>query len=128
MGINVVYDSDVNAFGTKSPGQIMASTFKVYDEAGVIAGQSNELGLEKDMIFANGSDLMQAPHYFQNALFVQGYINAFLQLHLNGHSTYRRFFQWSRQKSGGHGAVSSEFVIAGVIFHPSRVQSSLLHT
>ena len=35
--------------------------------------------------------------------------------------------QWSRQKSGGDSAISSEFVIAGMIFHPSRVQSELLH-
>ena len=35
--------------------------------------------------------------------------------------------QWSRQKSGGDSAVRSEFVIAGMIFHPSRVQSQLLH-
>src|SRR5262245_14633797 len=35
--------------------------------------------------------------------------------------------QWSRQKSGGDIAVSSEFVIAGMIFHPSRVKSELLH-
>jgi hypothetical protein len=31
--------------------------------------------------------------------------------------------QWSGQKSGGDSAVSSEFVIAGMIFHPSRVKS-----
>ena len=37
------------------------------------------------------------------------------------------FEQWSRQKSGGDSAVRSEFVIAGMIFHPSRVQSELLH-
>src|SRR4030095_15434376 len=35
--------------------------------------------------------------------------------------------QWSRQKSGGDSAVRSEFVITGMIFHPSRVQSELLH-
>jgi hypothetical protein len=29
--------------------------------------------------------------------------------------------QWFRQKSGGDSAVSPEFVIAGMIFHPSRV-------
>ena len=32
-------------------------------------------------------------------------------------------YQWSRQKSGGDSAVRSEFVIAGMIFHPSRVKS-----
>src|SRR5262245_66679799 len=37
------------------------------------------------------------------------------------------YSQWSRQKSGGDSAVSSEFVIAGLIFHPSRVKSELLH-
>ena len=31
--------------------------------------------------------------------------------------------QWSGQKSGGDSAVSSEFLIAGMIFHPSRVKS-----
>ena len=31
--------------------------------------------------------------------------------------------QWFRQKSGGDSAVCSEFVIAGMIFHPSRVES-----
>jgi hypothetical protein len=36
--------------------------------------------------------------------------------------------QWSRQKSGGDSAVRSEFVIASMIFHPSRVKSQLLHT
>src|SRR5262249_5832101 len=35
--------------------------------------------------------------------------------------------QWSGQKSGGDSAVRPEFVIAGMIFHPSRVQSELLH-
>src|SRR5215216_1048743 len=35
--------------------------------------------------------------------------------------------QWFRQKSGGDSAVSSQFVIAGMIFHPSRVKSELLH-
>jgi hypothetical protein len=35
--------------------------------------------------------------------------------------------QWSGQKSGSDSAVSSEFVIAGMIFHPSRVKSELLH-
>jgi hypothetical protein len=35
--------------------------------------------------------------------------------------------QWSGQKSGSDSAVSFEFVIAGMIFHPSWVQSSLLH-
>jgi hypothetical protein len=36
--------------------------------------------------------------------------------------------QWSGQKSGGDSAVRPEFVIAGMIFHPSRVQSKLLYT
>jgi hypothetical protein len=31
--------------------------------------------------------------------------------------------QWFRQKLGGDSAVRSEFVIAGMIFHPSRVKS-----
>ena len=31
--------------------------------------------------------------------------------------------QRSGQKSGGDSAVSSEFLIAGMIFHPSRVKS-----
>src|SRR5262249_51816764 len=35
--------------------------------------------------------------------------------------------QWFSQKSGSDSAVSSEFVIAGMIFHHSRVQSELLH-
>ena len=35
--------------------------------------------------------------------------------------------QWSGQKSGGDSAISSQFVIAGMIFHPSRVKSELLH-
>src|SRR5262249_3075058 len=33
------------------------------------------------------------------------------------------FYQWFRQKSGGDSAVCPEFVIAGMIFHPSRVES-----
>jgi len=32
-------------------------------------------------------------------------------------------YQWSGQKSGGDSAVRSEFFIAGMIFHPSRVKS-----
>jgi hypothetical protein len=36
--------------------------------------------------------------------------------------------QWSGQKSGGDSAVSSEFLIAGLIFHPSRGKSDVLHT
>src|SRR5438067_13156604 len=35
--------------------------------------------------------------------------------------------QWSGQKSGGDSAVRSECLIAGMIFHPSRVQSEVLH-
>src|SRR3954470_17302945 len=35
--------------------------------------------------------------------------------------------QWFRQKSDGDSAVCPEFVIAGMIFHPSRVESELLH-
>jgi hypothetical protein len=35
--------------------------------------------------------------------------------------------QWSGQKSGGDSTVRPEFVIAGMIFHPSRVQSELLY-
>src|SRR5215813_4662683 len=35
--------------------------------------------------------------------------------------------QWSGQKSGGDSAVRPEFVIAGMLFHPSRGQSELLH-
>src|SRR6266446_7526261 len=35
--------------------------------------------------------------------------------------------QWSGQKSGGDSAVRSEFFIAGMIFHPSRVTSEVLH-
>src|SRR5215471_5493362 len=34
--------------------------------------------------------------------------------------------QWFSQKSGSYSAVSSEFVIAGMIFHHSRVKSELL--
>jgi hypothetical protein len=34
--------------------------------------------------------------------------------------------QWFGQKSCGDSAVRSEFVIAGMIFHPSRVKSELL--
>src|SRR5262244_913808 len=39
----------------------------------------------------------------------------------------RQYYQWSGQKSGSDSPVSPEFVIAGMIFHPSRVQSELLH-
>jgi hypothetical protein len=39
------------------------------------------------------------------------------------HKKWQYYLQWSRQKSGGDSAVSSEFVIAGMIFHPSRVKS-----
>jgi len=35
--------------------------------------------------------------------------------------------QWFSQKSGGDSAVSSEFVVAGMLFHHSRVKSELLH-
>jgi hypothetical protein len=44
-----------------------------------------------------------------------------------GHFPEDLHIQWSRQKSGGDSAISSEFVIAGMIFHPSRVKSQLLH-
>jgi hypothetical protein len=97
MGMNVVFDSDANAFGAKAPGQIMQSTFKIYDEAGLDPDEPDLLTLEKDMIFANGSDITQAPHYFQNTLFAKGYINAFLQLHLREHSVFRRFFKHQEQ-------------------------------
>jgi len=43
------------------------------------------------------------------------------------HSVQSSTEQWFRQKSGSDSAVSSEFVIAGMIFHHSRVKSELLH-
>lgn len=89
MGMNVTNDSDPVAFGNKSPGQVMQSTFRIYDEAGLIPGIPNQFSLEKDMIFVNGG----GSHYFQNAAFAKAYINAFLQLHLRGHGTFRRFFK-----------------------------------
>ena len=97
MGINIVNESDAAAFGPKQPGGIMASTFKIYDEAGLMPGNPDQLSLEKDMLFVNaGAPISQSgpsPHYFQNALFAKAYINAFLQLHLRGHGIFRRFFK-----------------------------------
>lgn len=96
MGMNVTRDFDESAFGRKPPGEVMRSTFKIYDEAGLMPGNPDQLSLEKDMIFVDGGPPIPAgveAHYFQNTLFAKAYINAFLQLHLRGHGIFRRFFK-----------------------------------
>jgi hypothetical protein len=44
-----------------------------------------------------------------------------IEMKRRGEKLYLHYKQWFRQKSGGDSAVSPEFVIAGMIFHPSRV-------
>src|SRR5262245_47934589 len=46
---------------------------------------------------------------------------------VQSHCCHSFLLQWFGQKSGGDSAVRPEFVIAGMIFHPSRVQSELLY-
>ena len=53
--------------------------------------------------------ILTAAHVIEELLKIQQ-LNSFIR-------------QWSGQKSGGDSAVSSEFLIAGMIFHPSRVKS-----
>lgn len=88
LGLHTTYDSDVSAFGNKVAGQPMKSTFKYYDDAGIKMGDPNILSLTKDMVFAESGD-----HYFQNKDFSLTFINAFLQVHLNGHSIFNRFLK-----------------------------------
>lgn len=97
LGINVLRDSDLIAFGTKGNGQVMKSTFKAYDNAGISPNNSGLLSLEKDMLFVNAQSSLVGNHYFQDRSFSLAYINAFLQLHLNGHSMFRRFFKFQQK-------------------------------
>ena len=94
LGLHVTYDTDVNAFGGKFAGQAMSSTFKIYDDAGIVPGSPNMLTVTKDMIFFEG-----VGHYFQNTIVSQTYVNAFLQQHLNGHAIFGRFFKHQERPS-----------------------------
>jgi len=91
LGLHPANDSDVTAFGNKKAGEPMESTFKYYDDAGIIKGNPNNLSLTKDMIFATSA--VPDYHYFQNKDFSLAFINAFLQVHLNGHSIFNRFLK-----------------------------------
>lgn len=98
LGLHVVTDSDAIAYGPKQANQVMLSTFKVYDDAGLIPGNPNLLSLEKDMVFVESEvTIPDGSHYFQNQPFTLAYLNAFLQLHLNGHSIFRRFFKFQER-------------------------------
>lgn len=101
LGINITFDNDENAWGPKANDQVMGSTFKAYDDAGTIADEPNTLSLEKDMVFVDTKVFFvpEGSHYFQNQPFALAYINAFLQLHLNGHSIFRRFFKFQQKPS-----------------------------
>lgn len=87
LGLHVFCDADPVAYGQSAPLQVMQSTFKVYDEADE-TGSPNTFGLEKDMVFVDHNG-----HLFQSEPFVLTYVNGFLQTHLNGHASFRRFFK-----------------------------------
>lgn len=85
LGIQAAYDSDANAFGSPLPDMVMSSGFKVYDDLPL----SSTACREKDLLFITHSG-----HYFQNEDFTLAYVNAYLQLHLNGHNIFERFFKY----------------------------------
>ncbi len=95
LGLHVVADFDNTAFGNKVKGQVMQSTFKIYDDAGLLDNDKNHLSLTKDMIFANTGG-----HYFQNTTFAKSYINAFLKLHVKHQSLYQNYFKYQKKIPG----------------------------
>ncbi len=104
LGIQVTDDDDANAFGSPIIGIPMQTSFKVYDEIPLSASDCRE----KDLLFVDHSG-----HYFQNEDFSLGYINAYLQLHLNGHNIFERFFKYQEFPPGlntiGHWKLHDEF-------------------
>lgn len=88
LGINVVNDSDFDAYGSKAPGKEMKSTFWPYDTIGSIAGTKDLLRVTKDMIFALAPG---AGHFYQDRAFVHAFITAFLHRHVNHSLFYDRF-------------------------------------
>lgn len=87
LGVQVTMDLDFNAYGAPIPDQVMGTGFKVYDELPL----SSQACREKDMLFVS-----HPGHYFQNEEFTQAYVNAYLQLHLNGHNIFERFFKFQQ--------------------------------
>lgn len=88
LGIHVTNDTDFNAYGGPVTDAVMASTFKVYDDIDLSAQACRE----KDMLFVT-----HWGHYFQNEAFTQAYVNAYLQLHLNEHDIFKRFFKYQQR-------------------------------
>ena len=87
MATHMTGDGDANAYGSLSVGGPTQSAFKIYDEAGQ-TGDPDVFGLEKTMVYVRGGN-----HYYQEALWLRTYVNAFLQTHLNGHAIFRRFLK-----------------------------------
>lgn len=92
LGVHITGETDINAYGSKFEDKVMGSTFKIYDEVGLL-NDANAFGVEKDHLFVRHSTLDGNAHYFQNESFTLAYVNAFLQVHLNGHNIFRRFFK-----------------------------------
>ena len=87
LGIHVFSDSDAGTYGSKAENAPMQSVFRVYDEVGVTA-DPDTFSVEKDMLF-----ISTGGHYYESQPFVLAYVNAFLQAHVNGHGSFRRFFK-----------------------------------
>lgn len=88
LGIQVTQDMDFSAFGAPVPNSIMQTSFEVYDALDL----SSHGCREKDMLYVT-----HIGHYFQNAAFTLAYVNAYLQLHLNGHNIFERFFKYQQR-------------------------------
>lgn len=87
-------DTDPTTYGEKLPGEVMKCVFRIYDEAGTWGSMGKGSQLTKDFIYSIGT------HDLHTSSFWIYYINAFLQQHLNGHSSYGRFFKTQERING----------------------------
>lgn len=95
LGIQVVFDSDFRAFGVRTIDQPMQTSFKIFDEVGKIPDNDNAFTMHRDLLYVqNEASILAGSHYFQNQPFSLAYVNAFMQLHLNNHSIFQRFFKY----------------------------------
>lgn len=86
LGINLVAETDSSVAGSKSPGQPMNSTVRIYDEIGSTTGDVSSI--QKAMLFLGSP---QFSHYCQGTVTVRAYVAAFLNIQFGGATFYNQF-------------------------------------
>lgn len=93
LGIHAVDDSDSAAYGKKMSGELMKSTFLMYDTMGTRINSSQTSLIEKDMIFARRTEGAAIGHHLQNELFTRAYVTAFLKKHILKIAEYGQYLK-----------------------------------